>query len=84
MFFFFFDQELRWEIGTIAKDTQRDKMPVLEGSVMLPAEFAPDERPIILAEFSVKRYSCSGLNVDNLQVYLSCQPHCFCPVVYGC
>jgi AP-3 complex subunit mu len=55
---------VRWEIGNLPKD----KTPILEGSMSLPADFKTDERPTIRGEFQVKMYCASGLKVDGLAI----------------
>jgi len=55
---------VRWEIGRLPKD----KMPILEGSISLPADFVSDEAPTITAEFVVKMTTASGLKVEGLAI----------------
>jgi len=57
-------QMARWEIGRLPKD----KTPVLEGSLTLPADFKPDQAPTLRAEFVVKMLAASGLRVDGLAI----------------
>jgi AP-3 complex subunit mu len=54
----------RWEIGRLVEN----KIPVLEGTIVLPNDFVPDESPTITAEFACKMFCCSGLKVDGLQI----------------
>jgi len=54
----------KWVIGKMPND----RTPELEGSLTLPADYVPDERPVLTAEFSVKMFSASGLKVDGLAI----------------
>jgi len=54
----------KWVIGKIPTD----RTPELEGSLTLPADYVPDERPVLSAEFSVKMFSASGLKVEGLAI----------------
>jgi len=55
---------LRWDIGTLGDK----KVPVLEGTIVLPTDYTPDEMPTITAELTMKMFCISGLKVDGLAI----------------
>merc|ERR1711871_186596 len=56
---------LEWTIGKIPKD----RSPLINGTISFPPDTkAPEESPIILAEFKIQGQSISGIKVDSLSV----------------